>query len=97
MTDSQSNLSQQKPKHPLPFIAYHFILSRTTLSQIGTSKPPMRQLTRSGSSCRTSSISKLPMRQLTTISATVTYPSISKLPMRQLTIQQMIRDDRKHF
>ena len=65
MTDSQSNLSQQKPKHPLPFIAYHFILSRTTLSQIGTSKPPMRQLTRSGSSCRTSSISKLPMRQLT--------------------------------
>ena len=57
----------------------------------------MRQLTFTALSMSTSSLSKLPMRQLTTISATVTYPSISKLPMRQLTIQQMIRDDRKHF
>lgn len=65
MTDSQSNLSQQKPKHPLPFIAYHFILSRTTLSQIGTSKPPMRQLTIVFCISVLPPISKLPMRQLT--------------------------------
>ena len=53
-TESHSN--------PLPFIAYHFILSRTTLSQIETSKLPMRQLTSVSSTMTPSQISKLPMR-----------------------------------
>lgn len=49
----------------LPFVVYHFVLSRTTLSQIETSKLPMRQLTMCKGGCPFDFISKLPMRQLT--------------------------------
>ena len=76
-TESHSN--------PLPFIAYHFILSRTTLSQIGTSKLPMRQLTQALHLGVQPQFSKLPMRQLTSQFSTVNVQRFSKLPMRQLT------------
>ena len=49
----------------LPFVVYHFVLIRTTLSQIETSKLPMRQLTFIYFTPSAAFISKLPMRQLT--------------------------------
>ncbi len=49
----------------LSFVVYHFVLSRTTLSQIETSKLPMRQLTMCKGGYPFGFISKLPMRQLT--------------------------------
>ena len=82
-TESHSN--------PLPFIAYHFILSRTTLSQIGTSKLPMRQLTPRSRWLARNWVSKLPMRQLTMHQSRSRGCVISKLPMRQLTMSMILK------